>query len=111
MTMAPKVRAAKANLIPAAIHFDGTARLQTVSRGTNPMLYAVIEEFAELTGVPVVLNTSFNLREPIVETPEDAISCYLRTQIDVLVIGNFYSTRSERLMPDRDLAELHVAVK
>ena len=111
MTMAPKVRATKTHLIPAAVHFDGTARLQTVGRGTNPLLYAVIEEFAGLTGVPVILNTSFNLHEPIVETPEDAISCYLRTQMDVLVIGNFYSTRSERLMPDCDLAELQVAVK
>jgi carbamoyltransferase len=111
MTMAPKVRAGKEHLIAAAVHFDGTARLQTVGRGTNLLFYAVIEEFAELTGVPVVLNTSFNLREPIVETPEDAISCYLRTQMDVLVIGNFYSTRSERLTPARDLAELNVAVK
>ena len=52
-----------------------------------------------------------NLHEPIVETPKDAVSCYQRTQMDVLVIGNFYSARSERLMPARDLAELHVAVK
>ncbi len=74
MTMAPKVRAAKAQLIPAAVHFDGTARLQTVGRGTNPLLYAVIEEFAGLTGVPVILNTSFNLHEPIVETPRDAVT-------------------------------------
>ena len=69
--MAPKVRAGKQALIPAAVHFDGTARLQTVSRSTNPLLYAVIEEFAALTAVPVVLNTSFNLREPIIETPEE----------------------------------------
>jgi len=96
MTMAPKVRAAKAHLIPAAVHFDGTARLQTVGRGTNPLLYAVIEKFAGLTGVPVILNTSFNLHEPIVETPADAVSCYLRTQMDVLVIGNFYSAREGR---------------
>jgi carbamoyltransferase len=96
MTMAPKVRAAKAHLIPAAVHFDGTARLQTVGRSTNPLLHAVIEEFAGLTGVPVVLNTSFNLHEPIVETPADAVSCYLRTQMDVLVIGNFYSAREGR---------------
>lgn len=63
--MAPKVRAGKEELIPAAVHFDGTARLQTVSRSTNPLLYAVIEKFAEFTNVPVVLNASFNLREPI----------------------------------------------
>jgi len=96
MTMAPKVRAAKAHLIPAAVHLDETARLQTVGRSTNPLLYAVIEEFARFAGVPVILNTSFNLHEPIVETPADALSCYLRTQMDVLVIGNFYSAREER---------------
>jgi carbamoyltransferase len=101
MTMAPKVRAGKEHLIPAAVHFDGTARLQTVSRSTNPLLYAVIEKFAALTNVPVVLNTSFNLREPIVETPGDAISCYLRTQMDVLVVGDFYASREERRVPAR----------
>jgi carbamoyltransferase len=94
MTMAPKVKAGKKHLIAAAVHFDGTARLQTVNRGTNPLLYAVIEEFAKLTGVPVILNTSFNLREPIVETPEDAIACYLKTRLDSLVLGDFYSTRN-----------------
>jgi carbamoyltransferase len=95
MTMAPKVRADKARLIPAAVHFDGTARIQTVSRNTNPRFYAVIERFADLTGVPVILNTSFNRREPIVQTPDDAISCYLKTQMDVLVVGNFRSLRKD----------------
>jgi carbamoyltransferase len=95
MTMAPKVRADKARLIPAAVHFDGTARIQTVSRNTNPRFYAVIERFADLTGVPVILNTSFNRREPIVQTPDDAISCYLRTQMDVLVVGNFHILRED----------------
>ncbi len=92
MTMAPKVRPEKAALIPAGLHVDGTARIQTVDRATNPRFYRVIEKFAELTGVPVVLNTSFNLKEPIVQTPEDAISCFLRTQMDVLVLGDFYIT-------------------
>jgi carbamoyltransferase len=109
MTMAPKVRAGKAKLIPAAVHFDGTARIQTVSQSTNPRLYAVIEKFAELTGVPVILNTSFNRHEPIVEKPEEAISCYLRTQMDVLVLGNFYSSRGEGLLPFPRLAELQAA--
>ena len=109
MTMAPKVRADKARLIPAAVHFDGTARVQTVSRSTNPRLYAVIEKFANLTGVPVILNTSFNRREPIVERPEEAISCYLRTQMDVLVVGNFYSAREERSPRARGLADLQEA--
>ena len=88
MTMAPRVRPDKAKLIPAAVHFDGTARVQTVSRSSNPRLYAVIENFAELTDVPVVLNTSFNHHEPIVQRPEEAIACYLRTEMDVLVAGN-----------------------
>ena len=92
MTMAPRVRPDKAALIPAGIHVDGTARIQTVDRSTNPRFYGVIEKFAELTGVPVVLNTSFNLQEPIVQSPENAISCYLRTQMDVLVLGDFYVT-------------------
>ena len=69
-----------------------TARIQTVDRTTNPRFYGVIENFAGLTGIPVVLNTSFNLHEPIVESPENAISCYLRTQMDVLVLGDFYVT-------------------
>jgi carbamoyltransferase len=105
MTMAPKVRANKMAQIPAAVHFDGTARLQTVSRSTNPLLHAVIEEFAGLTGVPVVLNTSFNLREPIVETPEDAVACYQRTKMDVLVIGDFYTSREARRTSARRLSE------
>jgi len=74
------------------LHVDGTARIQTVDRSTIPRFYGVIEKFAELTGVPVVLNTSFNLQEPIVQSPENAISCYLRTQMDVLVVGDFYVT-------------------
>lgn len=65
----------------------------------------MIEKFSELTNVPVVLNTSFNLREPIVETPEDAISCYLRSQMDVVVVGNFYSSREESRMPARSHTE------
>src|SRR5262245_3856240 len=98
MTMAPKVRAAKAHLIPAPVHLDETARLQTVGRRTNPLLYAVIEEFARFTGVPVIPNTSFNLHEPIVETPADALSCYLRTQMDVLVIRNFRAREERRTL-------------
>jgi len=92
MTMAPKVRADKAHLIPAAIHVDGTCRIQSVERAANPRYYGVIEEYAKLTGIPVVLNTSFNRKEPIVARPEEAISCFLRTEMDVLVLGDFYIT-------------------
>ena len=66
---------------------------------TNPRFYGVIEKFAELTGVPVVLNTSFNLQEPIVQSPENAISCFLRTQMDVLVLGDFYVTDRTLFQP------------
>ena len=109
MTMAPRVRVGKAGLIPAAVHFDGTARIQTVSRRTNSSLYAVIKRFAELTGVPVLLNTSFNRREPIVQTPDEAISCYRRTQMDALVVGNFYSCREKQHLLANDAGELRAA--
>ena len=92
MTLAPRVRAGKRNLIPAAVHVDGTGRIQTVERSANPRYYGLIEEFGRLTGVPVLLNTSFNRKEPIVATPEDAIACYLKSEMDVLVLGDFYTT-------------------
>jgi carbamoyltransferase len=109
MTMAPKVRADKAHLIPAAIHVDGTCRIQSVDRVANRRYYGVIEEYAKLTGVPVILNTSFNSREPIVARPAEAISCFLRTEMDVLVLGDFYITdrnaaavrRSREIFTDR----------
>jgi carbamoyltransferase len=108
MTMAPRVRAGKAGLIPAAVHFDGTARIQTVSRRTNPSLYALIKRFADLTGVPVLLNTSFNRGEPIVQKPDEAISCYRRSQMDVLVVGSFYSCQKQHLLAN-DAGELQAA--
>ncbi len=92
MTLAPRVKPDKVGVIPAAVHVDGTARIQTVAREANPRYYDVIQAFGKLTGVPVLLNTSFNKQEPIVARPEEAISCYLRTDMDVVVLGNFYST-------------------
>jgi carbamoyltransferase len=109
MTMAPRVRAGKASLIPAAVHFDGTARVQTVSPRTNPSLHAIIKRFADLTGVPVLLNTSFNRREPIVQTPDEAISCYLQSQLDVLVVGSFYSCREKQHLLANGAGELQAA--
>ena len=91
MTLAPRVRPDKVDVIPAAVHVDGTGRIQTVERRSNPRYYGVIEEFMKLTGVPVLLNTSFNKQEPIVARPEEAISCFLRTGMDTLVLGNFYT--------------------
>jgi carbamoyltransferase len=89
MNLAYVVRPEKRGVIPAPTHVDGTARLQTVSRRTNPLYWELIKEFETLTGVPVLLNTSFNENEPIVLTPEQAIDCFLRTQMDVLAIGNY----------------------
>ena len=89
MNLAYRVRPDKQAKIPAPTHVDGTGRLQTVSRQTNPLYWALIKEFENLTGVPVVLNTSFNENEPIVCTPEEALRCFLRTRMDVLVLGNY----------------------
>jgi carbamoyltransferase len=83
----------KRHLVPAVVHEDGTGRLQTVSKKTNPRYWQLIKEFQNLTGIPIVLNTSFNENEPIVNKPEEAIDCFLRTKMDVLVLENFYVSR------------------
>lgn len=83
--------------IPAVTHIDYSARIQTVSRDTNADYYNLIEAFDRLTGCPVVINTSFNVRgEPIVCTPEDAYRCFMRTQIDYLVLGPFILDKTEQ---------------
>lgn len=82
------VRAEMRERIPAVVHVDGSCRVQTVSEADNPGFHHVIREFDALTGVPVVLNTSFNLAgKPIVETPRDALECFAATEIDVLALG------------------------
>jgi carbamoyltransferase len=88
-----QIREKKRRLIPAVTHVDGSGRLQTVYRATNPRYYRLIDAFAELTGVPLVLNTSFNENEPVVCRPEEALECFLRTQMDVLVLGDYFVTR------------------
>lgn len=89
MLIVPDVLPDKVEIIPAVTHVDGTARVQTVTREVNGALYDIIKSFYEMTGVPVLLNTSFNVaNEPIVETPEDAIKCFLGTNIDALYIEN-----------------------
>jgi carbamoyltransferase len=93
MTLAYAVRPEKRALIPAPTHVDGTGRLQTVTREANPRYHALISAFRDLTGVPVVLNTSFNDNEPIVCRPEEAIDCFLRTKMDALVLRDFLITR------------------
>jgi carbamoyltransferase len=94
MTMAYSVRPEKREKIPAPTHVDGTGRLQTVTRDANPRYWNLIKAFERLTGVPVVLNTSFNDNEPIVCQPEEALDCFQRTQMDALVLGDFLITRS-----------------
>ena len=75
--------------IPAVTHVDNSARLQTVTRAEAPLYYDLIREFERLTGVPIVINTSFNVRgEPIVCTPRDAYLCFMRTNMDQLVLGH-----------------------
>lgn len=90
MLLVAKVKEDKKNLIPAVVHVDNTARVQTVTKQNNGIYYDLIYEFDKITGIPVVLNTSFNVvLEPIVETPADALACFLKTNIDYLVINNF----------------------
>lgn len=80
--------------IPAVTHVDGSGRLQTVSKETNPRYHGLIESFAAITGVPIVLNTSFNENEPVVCRPEEALNCFLRTRMDVLVLGDWFIRRT-----------------
>ena len=80
--------------LPAITHIDNTARVQAISLEQEPFLHAMLLELKKLIGVPVVLNTSFNVAgEPIVETPDDAIQTFLKTEIDILVVGNFIVTK------------------
>ncbi|MCS4199767.1 putative NodU family carbamoyl transferase [Salinibacter ruber] len=82
------VREEKRDEIPAVTHVDGTGRLQAVGKDRNPAYHRLISAFAEKTGTPVVLNTSFNENEPIVESPEQALDCFFRTAMDAVVVEN-----------------------
>ena len=88
MTQVFQIREEKRALIPAVTHVDGSGRLQTVHSAANPRYYALIEAFEAITGVPMVLNTSFNENEPVVCRPEEALDCFLRTRMDRLVLGD-----------------------
>jgi carbamoyltransferase len=90
-----QVREEKRALIPAVTHVDGSGRLQTVHRETNPLYHQLISAFRSLTSVPLVLNTSFNENEPVVCRPEEALDCFLRTKMDVLVLGNYFVQRTQ----------------
>lgn len=95
MLMAYKIKPEQRERIAAVTHGDGTGRLQTVERDVNPLYWKLIHRFDELSGVPVLLNTSFNENEPIVSTPGEAIACFLRTRMDVLVIGSYLVDKTE----------------
>ena len=89
-----QIKKEKKPLIPAVTHVDGSGRLQTVSKNYNQNFYMLIKKFYEITGVPMVLNTSFNENEPIVCKPEEAIECFLRTKMDILVLENYVLSRN-----------------
>jgi carbamoyltransferase len=89
--------------VPAVTHVDYSARIQTVRRETNPLYYDIIHAFWCRTGCPIIVNTSFNVRgEPIVCTPEDAFRCFMRTDMDVLVLENFVLVKSEQVAVAED---------
>ena len=90
--------------IPAVTHVDYSARLQTVTEDRQPMYYRMIKKFEEKHGCPVIINTSFNVRgEPIVEAPEHAYLCFMRTNMDYLLLGNFLLEKTEQKPLDKDI--------
>ena len=95
-----KIRPEKREALSAVCHHDHTGRLHTVTRSQNPLYYDLIKTFSERSGVPAVLNTSFNENEPIVETPEQAVNCFVRTDIDVLALGPFVTVKRSLICVD-----------
>ncbi len=93
MLFAFQVRADKLRLIPAAVHVDHSARVQTLNYGQEPRLYTLIEKFDRLTGIPILINTSFNGQEPIVETPNDAVRSFLQMKLDAFVLDKYLLTK------------------
>ena len=95
------IRKEKHEIIPAVTHVDGSGRLQSVNKETNPLYHALISKFHERTGVPIVLNTSLNENEPIVRTPAEAISCFLRTDMDAIAVGACLIDRHRPDFPEK----------
>lgn len=93
MLLVDRVRSEKQAIVPAITHRDGTGRLQTVAEDTSPLFYRLLRAFERQTGVPILLNTSFNEHEPIVCTPTDALRCFEKTHMDALVLGPFFIER------------------
>lgn len=99
MLLVMDVKNQKREIIPSVTHVDGTARIQSVTSHSNPLFYQLIQAFYKITGVPVLLNTSFNIKgEPIVETPDDALRCFAKTKIDILSIGSYIVTKGKVVM-------------
>jgi carbamoyltransferase len=94
MVQAYEIKPHQCSRIPADTHEDGTGRLQTVERDVNPLYWKLLKRFGELSGVPILINTSFNENEPIVRTPDEALDCFLRTDMDVLVMGSLVLEKS-----------------
>jgi len=101
MVQAYRIKPQQRDRIPAVTHQDGTGRLQTVENDVNPLYWNLLHRFGELTGVPILINTSFNENEPIVNTPAEALDCFLRTNMDVLVMGPFFLYKSQNLSHQR----------
>ena len=96
--------------IPAVTHVDYSARIQTVRREENAMFYDLISAFERLTGCPMLVNTSFNIRgEPIICTPEDAYRCFMATHMDVLVLGRHVVYREQQEQQSQEATERHLA--
>jgi carbamoyltransferase len=104
------VRTDKRSVIPAVTHVDGSGRMQTVNVHSNPRYWRLIRAFQHRTGVPVLLNTSFNENEPIVLRPTEALDCFLRTRMDVLVLGDYVITKAPVSLPHQGEDRPPVAV-
>jgi carbamoyltransferase len=102
MVQAYRIRPERRTEVPAITHADGTGRLQTVEKDQNPLYWKLLRRFDEITGVPILLNTSFNENEPIVSMPSEAIDCFLRTNMDVLAIGSYMLQKSENAHASND---------
>ena len=97
MVQAYKIKPGRRDSLPAITHADGTGRLQTVEKDVSPLYWNLIDNFRRITGVPILINTSFNENEPIVHLPSQAIDCFLRTQMDVLAIGPYLLRKPDNL--------------
>jgi carbamoyltransferase len=106
MVQAYKIRPERRGQIPAVTHQDGTGRLQTVERAVNPLYWQLLKRFGDLSGVPMLINTSFNENEPIVNTPAQAVDCFLRTNMDGLAIGSFIALKQPNVKPPQSAEAL-----